>query len=138
MDFNTQPHIRYIQFCLVGLSGLGVDMLFLWLLADRLEWGLAASKVIAAEIALLNNFIWNDRWTFNRMKSQTVSSWFVRWFRFHLICIVGIGMSVVLLQLFVYGLFWNVYLSNFLSIVLVSLWNFFMSMKWNWNKNTRA
>jgi dolichol-phosphate mannosyltransferase len=38
----------------------------LWWLADprMLGWNLTVSKVIAAEVAIFNNFLWNDVWTF--------------------------------------------------------------------------
>ena len=55
---------RYFIFCGVGASGLLVDMGLFHLLHTRLGWPLEASKLAAAETALLNNFLWNDRWTF--------------------------------------------------------------------------
>ena len=46
---------RYAQFCVVGGSGVVVDMGVLYLLADprMLGWNLTLSKVIAAEVAIL-------------------------------------------------------------------------------------
>ena len=57
---------RFIKFCLVGSTGTIVDMAVLYLLADPKTLGLnvALSKLVAAEIALLNNFTWNELWTF--------------------------------------------------------------------------
>jgi dolichol-phosphate mannosyltransferase len=56
---------RFIRFGLVGGSGVVVDMGMLFLLADprTLGWGLSLSKTLAAETAIVNNFIWNDVWT---------------------------------------------------------------------------
>jgi dolichol-phosphate mannosyltransferase len=41
-------------------------MAIFYLLSDAstLGWGLTRSKIIAAEVAVLNNFLWNDLWTF--------------------------------------------------------------------------
>jgi dolichol-phosphate mannosyltransferase len=57
---------RFARFASVGLTGVLVDMGLLYLLSDpsRLAWGLTRSKLIAAEAAIVNNFIWNDLWTF--------------------------------------------------------------------------
>jgi hypothetical protein len=57
---------RFAKFCLVGGSGVVVDMGVLFLLADPrcLGIGVIASKIIAAETALANNFLWNELWTF--------------------------------------------------------------------------
>src|SRR5882724_11592083 len=58
---------RFVQFCVVGCTGLAIDMTLLFVFSDprMLGWGLTRSKILAAETALLNNFIWNDLWTFS-------------------------------------------------------------------------
>jgi dolichol-phosphate mannosyltransferase len=128
---------RYAQFCVVGGSGVIVDMGIIWLLASpsALAWDLTVSKVIAAEVALINNFVWNEVWTFREL-SAARAGWLQRLsrlLRFNLICAAGIGLSVVLLNVQVYGLGWNVYLSNFIAIVLVSIWNFLLNLKFGWS-----
>ncbi len=63
------------KFCLVGGSGTLVDMGLLYLLADpnRLGWNVAWSKLGAAEIALVNNFVWNEVWTFKALTRPSVA-----------------------------------------------------------------
>ncbi len=34
-----------------------------------LGWDLTLSKVIAAEVALINNFAWNEVWTFRELSA---------------------------------------------------------------------
>jgi len=138
-NFEWWPTFRrYAQFCIVGTSGLAVDMTIIWLLADpkMLHWNLTLSKVIAAEVALINNFVWNELWTFRELTvaRKRWSQRAARLFRFNLICVVGIGLSVLLLNLQVYLLHMNVYLANFLSIVAVSVWNFLMNLKFGWKR----
>jgi dolichol-phosphate mannosyltransferase len=128
---------RYAQFCIVGGSGLVVDMGAIWLLADpsMLAWNLTLSKVIAAEVALINNFVWNDLWTFRKVVVARTgcNHRLARFLKFNLICAAGIGLSVILMNSQVYGLGWNVYVANFIAIVLVSLWNFFLSLRLGWS-----
>lgn len=124
---------RYVKFCLVGGSGVAVDMVILYLLAEGLGWNLTASKAVAAEVALINNFLWNDAWTFRGLKQKGARAWLVRLGKFNLICLAGLGLSVLLLNGMVSWLGWNVYLANFLAIVAVSLWNFFLNLKFGWN-----
>ncbi|UKO97472.1 glycosyltransferase [Nostoc sp. UHCC 0870] len=59
------PMGRFLRFGLVGLSGVFVDMGILYLLSDpsTLALPLTRSKIIAGEIAIFNNFLWNDAWT---------------------------------------------------------------------------
>ena len=46
-----------------------VDMGMTWMLASPYVpgWNPSLSKVIAAEVAIFNNFIWNDVWAFRRL-----------------------------------------------------------------------
>src|SRR5919108_1146891 len=48
------------------------------------------------------------------------------------ICVAGIALSVLLLNAQVYWLGMNVYQANFIAIVLVSVWNFFLNLKFGW------
>lgn len=128
---------RYLQFCIVGGSGVVVDMGVIYLLADpsMFGWNLTLSKVVAAEVALINNFVWNELWTFRELAAAR-GSWrqrLARFVKFNLICAAGIGLSVMLLNAQVYWLHLNVYLANFISIVLVSVWNFFMNLRFGWS-----
>ena len=63
---------RYSRFCVVGGTGLVVDMGLIWLLASPglLALNLSLSKVIAAEVAIINNFVWNDVWTFRGLATS--------------------------------------------------------------------
>ena len=50
---------RYFKFCVVGGAGMLVDMGILWLIVSLLGWNLSLGKVLAAEAAIVNNFLWN-------------------------------------------------------------------------------
>ena len=127
---------RFVRFGLVGASGVAVDMAALFVFADpRLfGWGLSLSKSLAAEIAIVNNFAWNEAWTFSDL-AACQAGWLSRagrFARFNLIFLAGIGLSVLLLNVQVRLLGVNVYLANLIAIVLVSIWNFLLNLKLNW------
>ncbi len=63
---SAERLLQFIKFCMVGGSGVFVDMGILYLLADprTLAWNVTLSKICAAEVAMINNFIWNEFWTF--------------------------------------------------------------------------
>jgi len=135
--FKRELWVRVAQlakFCLVGASGMVVDMTVLYLLSDptTLAWNLTAAKICSAEAALLNNFVWNEVWTFRDAAKQAKGGWMRRLVGFHAICGFGIGLAVLLLHLFHTWLGINVYLANFLAILLVTLWNFSMNAACNW------
>ncbi|WP_019503561.1 glycosyltransferase [Pleurocapsa sp. PCC 7319] len=130
------PASRFIRFCLVGLSGVFVDMTIFYLLSDptSLGWGLTRSKIMAAELAIINNFCWNDRWTFGDI-ANLQPGWGMRWKRllkFNLICLGGLILNVLLLNLLFNLLDINRYLANLTAIAAVTIWNFWLNYKLSW------
>ncbi|WP_219904633.1 glycosyltransferase [Stenomitos frigidus] len=128
------PFIRFARFAFVGLSGLVVDMGLLYLLHSTLGFGLTRSAIVAAELAIINNFVWNDRWTFGDLAQQQQKRHQVikRFAKFNLICLMGLILKILILNLFFNALHFNPYLSNFLAIVMVTLWNFWINLKLSW------
>lgn len=128
------PIGRFIRFGLVGLSGLVVDMGMLYVLYDLLGLGLTRSAILAAELAIINNFVWNDRWTFQDMAGKQ-KGWrkrLKRLAKFNIVCLMGLILKILLLNLLFNGLHLNAYLANFLAIALVTLWNFWINLKLSW------
>lgn len=114
----------------------------LFLLADDLAmgWDLSISKILAAEAALANNFTWNQFWTFRERAAggEAGSGRFSRFLTFNLICVAGIGLSVLLLNIQVIHFGINKYAANFAAVVLVSFWNFWLSRRLVWRRTCRA
>lgn len=129
------PLAKFVQFGLVGLSGVFVDMAVLYLLHDpqSLGWSLTFSKLVAAELAIINNFVWNDRWTFAAV-SQHQTGWHCRlkrFLKFNLICLIGLMLNLICLTLLA-QLNLNYLLANLVAIAVVTLWNFWMNLRLNW------
>lgn len=133
---SSLPIGRFVRFGLVGLSGVFVDMAMLYLLSDpsTLGWKLTRSKIVASELAILNNFLWNDRWTFGDI-SQQQTGWrkrFKRLLKFNLVCLAGLILNVLILNLLFNVFDINRYLANLIAIAAVTLWNFWVNLKLSW------
>jgi dolichol-phosphate mannosyltransferase len=132
----TLPMGRFARFAAVGASGVIVDMGVLYALSDphMLGWGLTRSKVVAAELAIVNNFLWNDAWTFGDVaRGQRGALRKLRRFaKFNVICTMGLALSVGLLNLQYNLLGMNRYLANAVAIAVVTTWNFWLSTKLSW------
>jgi dolichol-phosphate mannosyltransferase len=130
------PVSRFMRFAVVGLSGVVVDMGLLFLLSDpsTLGWGLTRSKLIAAELAILNNFIWNDFWTFGDISAhqRQPRQRLRRFAKFQLICLGGLALNTALLNLQFNLLGMNRYLANAIAIAAVTGWNFYLNLKLSW------
>ncbi len=86
---------RIIKFSIVGLSGVLVNEGFLWLFVRKAGMNKMFANVLATEIAILNNFTWNDVWTFRDLRSVP---FYRRIARFHVAAVMG-----AVVQLAVYG-----------------------------------
>jgi dolichol-phosphate mannosyltransferase len=136
---DSLPVGRFLRFALVGLSGVFVDMGLLYLLSDpaTLGWGLTRSKIIASSAAILNNFVWNDLWTFGDISARQAGMQhrFRRLLGFAAVCGLGLVLNVVLLNLMFNLLRMNRYIANLIAIAIVTGWNFGLNSRLNWRDN---
>jgi dolichol-phosphate mannosyltransferase len=136
LRFSPLPVNRFIRYAVVGLSGVCVDMGLLYVLSDptMLGWGLTRSKLIASQMAILNNFLWNDAWTFHDLSAQQrgLKARLRRLGKFQLICLAGMAINATLLNLQFNLLGMNRYVANAVAIAAVTGWNFWLNLKLNW------
>jgi dolichol-phosphate mannosyltransferase len=141
LRLDTLPLSRLWRFATVGLSGVVVDMSLLYLLSDpsMLGFGLTRSKLVAAELAIVNNFVWNDYWTFRDVaaRQRGARAWLRRFGKFNLLCLSGLLINVTLLNVQVRALGMNRYVANALAIALVMGWNFWLNVKMGWRAAER-
>ncbi|HEY9863846.1 MAG TPA: glycosyltransferase [Candidatus Obscuribacterales bacterium] len=128
------PITRFLRFGVVGFSGVFVDMGVFYLLYTVIGLGLSRSSMLSAEVAIINNFIWNDLWTFRDISSHQKgkSKRFKRFLKFNLICLSGLILNVLLVNLLfnVFGM--NAYLAKIIAIAIVTFWNFWLNLKLSW------
>ncbi len=130
------PIEKFIRFGLVGLTGVFVDMTLLYLLSDSTTLGLplTRSKIIAGEVAIINNFLLNDAWTFAdvAMKQNGWRQRFKRFLKFNVICLAGLVLNVLTLNLVFNFIIKNRYIANLIAIASATAWNFWANYKLSW------
>jgi dolichol-phosphate mannosyltransferase len=128
--------IRFLRFALVGASGVLVDMAALFLLSDprSLGLGLTRSKIAAAELAIINNFIWNDAWTFRDLVGvqRGARHKLRRLLKFNAICGIGLILNVLLLNIQFNVFHINRYVANLIAIGVVTMWNYWLNLRLSW------
>lgn len=131
----------YIRFCMVGSSGLLVDSIVLHLLMNTTVFhaNIYLCKPIAAEVAIVSNFVWNRLWTFkHRVRNDdTFGDWLMSFAKFNLICLLGMAFGVILLAVQVSHLKWGLYASNVVAVVLVSIFNFLLTERFAWGRQPK-
>lgn len=133
------PIGRFIRFGLVGGSGVFVDLAVFHLLRRLVGLGLTRSTIISAEVAIINNFLWNDAWTFSDMSSQQ-KGWrkrIKRFLKFNLICFAGVILQTLIVNFLFNVLGINEYLAKVIAIVIVTFWNFWINLKLSWRVTER-
>ncbi|MBP5973801.1 GtrA family protein [Brasilonema sp. CT11] len=126
---------RFTRFAVVGLSGVLVDLGTFYFLHSSLCFTLTMSAMLSTEIAIINNFIWNDLWTFNDVSYQLKNNHRLqRLLKFNLICLVGLVLNSLIVSLLFYKFQVNEYIAKLMAIACVTLWNFWLNLKINWQQ----
>ncbi|NJK55585.1 MAG: glycosyltransferase [Pleurocapsa sp. SU_5_0] len=125
---------RFIPFGISGFSGVFVNLFILYLLREYVGLGLTRSAILAAEVAIINNFFWNDHWTFrdiSRHQKGRIKT-LRRFLKFNVICLSGLVLNILVLNLLYNFLNMNEYLANIIAIATVTFGNFWFNLKLSW------
>ncbi len=119
---------QFVKFCLVGGSGVVVNMALLFVLHEVLRLRLILASPVAVEASILNNFFWNNLWTFRAGSVQPR-----RLVKFNLVSLVGMAITTGILTFLVehYGVYWAI--ANLVAIGVATLWNFALNFLWTWS-----
>jgi dolichol-phosphate mannosyltransferase len=134
LRFSLWPIERFFRFGVVGFSGVFVDFAIFYLLRTVLRLGLTTSAALSAEVAIVNNFLWNDLWTFGDIsrRQQGKRQQLRRFLKFNLICLLGLFLNVSIVNLLYNFFAVNEYLAKFIAIAIVTIWNFWINLKLSW------
>jgi dolichol-phosphate mannosyltransferase len=124
--------LRFLKFCLVGASGVGVNEGLLWLLKEKAGLPYLGSAAVAIETSIITNFILNNYFTFPERNQPGAKAFFSRLLKFNLVSLAGLGINLGILWLFtdVFGVYYL--LSNLVGIVVAFLWNYLLNTWWTW------
>jgi len=134
LRLSLWPVERFFRFGIVGFSGVFVDMGVFYLLRRVLELGLTRSTMLSAEVAIINNFLWNDFWTFGDVsrrqpgKRQRLK----RLIKFNIICLAGIILQTLIVNLLFNAFGINEFIAKLIAIAIVTAWNFWINLKLSW------
>ncbi|MGQ9633227.1 MAG: GtrA family protein [Bryobacteraceae bacterium] len=123
---------RPLKFYSVGAAGALVQLAALALFRTILKRHYLAATARAVETAVLHNFLWHERWTWNDRTAGDSSPWrnAARLARFNLTTgLISILANLVLMRFFVGSLRTPYLPAKVLAIVTASLGNFLASEK---------
>ncbi|MBX6773153.1 MAG: GtrA family protein [Chloroflexi bacterium] len=118
---------RLVRFGLVGLSGTLVNLAVVHVLFGTLHWPAVIASPVAVEVSVVNNFLWNNWWTF-RQRSISLA----RFIRFNLASLGGLAITAAIFAALVDLLGWHYLLADLIAIGAATGWNFAASVLWTW------
>ncbi len=118
---------KLTRFLMVGGTGVLVNSLVLFFVYERAGLPLVAASALAVEIAIINNFLLNNIWTF-RAKDLLL----IRLAKFNLVSLVGLGITTATLWALATHLGLHYLVANIFGIGLATTWNFTVNLFWTW------
>lgn len=119
--------IHWIKFNLVGLLGFGLQSAALFVLTHN-SFSYLAATAVAVELAVLNNFVWHQRWTWSDRPATTKRETWRRLAKFNvttgLVSLVG---NLVLMSILVGRFGLPITPANVITVGACSLISFFLA-----------
>ncbi len=109
-----------LNFGIVGCSGVFIDFAITILCKEKLKWNKYFSSMAGFTFAVTNNYILNRHFTFQSTENNIA----FQFFKFSIISIIGLMLSISLLYLLQKNTSINYYVSKIIVIAIVFFWNF--------------
>jgi len=121
--------IHFIRFNVVGVLGFALQSGALVLLTrGALNLNYLAATVVAVELAVLNNFVWHQLWTWRDRPSATRAETLSRLVKFNITNgAVSITGNLILMSILVGRLGLPIAPANVASVAACSICNFFLA-----------
>ena len=116
---------RLLRFSVAGLIGFVVQVAALWLLVSFTAIHYAVATALAVELAILANFIWHERWTWQDRPSANLRERYSRLARYNaMTALTSIAGSLVITAVLVESLSMSPVVANIISVVALGALNF--------------
>jgi len=124
--------VKIVRFGLVGFSGIFVNMGLLYALTEIAGIYYLVSAAIAIELSIVNNFIWNDVWTFKSAGDLRFERKVQRFASFQAVSVGGLAINMVVLYLLaeIAGVYYLV--ANLVGIFVAFAWNYMVNRHFTW------
>ena len=136
MTGADQEFVRRLgKFLVVGASGVVVNNAALFTLYQVLRLPLIGASTTAVALSIVNNFIWNDRWTFEQRKGA-FSSALRRFARFGMASFGGLVLTTLMLWLLVNHLGVHYLVANLIASGAGTASNYLINSRWTFAAGT--
>lgn len=125
---GSPEDLRFFYFCMVGFSGVIVNMLIYYFLV-----GIGISLLISASFsalsAMISNFILNDLITWKERRKGKI---YERITKNIITSLIGILINILVLKILVIYVYINYMIANIIGIGCSVIWNYSINNLWTW------
>jgi dolichol-phosphate mannosyltransferase len=122
---------RFLLFCLVGMSGVGVHMAVLFAIVHLVpEPRFSVTQSIATVFAIAWNFVLNNALTYRDQRLRG-RAFLIGLMRFEIICVVG-ALSNVGIARWIYGFDKDLWIAGLGGALMGAVWNYVVSAAFVW------
>ena len=121
------------RFAFVGASGAAINLLILWILTDFGHLFYLLSALIAIEISILWNFVFNTKLTLN-YKFENMSFFLDSAIKYHMTSFVGILINLSVLLSLTELINMKYIISEIIAILLAFGVNYILSINYIWRE----
>ena len=121
---------RLVKYLLVGVVGIGINQGVFLLTVELLPYVVAG--LLGSAVSIFANYAMNDGWTWRAEGAAGFMQWLWRGAKYGATRVVGVGIGLVSLFVFVELLSIAPAISNVLRIGVGVVWGFGASEKWVW------
>lgn len=128
---------RFYYFCFIGLLGVVVNLIALIIMFDVFGIEGIAASVGASAVAMIHNYVLNDRITWRENKVPGFLRRVLQIMQFLGISGLGILITALIVRSFLV-LGWNIYFGQIAGIAIATFWSFSANNRWTWSKGNSA
>jgi dolichol-phosphate mannosyltransferase len=123
---------RLGKFLVVGGTGVVLNSAALYAFYQMLRLPLVVASTLAVALAIGNNYVLNDRWTFYTASPASLR----RFVQFALVSLGGLAITTLTLWALVAFLNVQYLVANLIGIGLATASNFVANVNWTWGGNS--
>lgn len=136
LSIRSGEFARFVKFCLVGGSGVLVNMGLLWLLTEKAGLFYALSSIFAIETSIITNYLLNNFVTFKDRRIPGTKPFLINMAKFNLVSLGGLIINLGVLSFFTEIIGFHYMLSNLIGIAGATMWNYFVNNWWTWKDSS--
>jgi len=126
---------RFISFTFVGISGIIVNSAILYYAKEYLEVPISIASLLAIQIAILNNFFWNRRFTWVDRQMTGLKAIRTGLLRFTLVSWIAGGLNWVILMILHHAVGLHYMVANLVAILVASILNYLLNDLWTFRQS---